>query len=302
MPTLPVKTAASNGINRQGKHAAPMRLGCGSEDSEHVAGWMHRETDSRPRHTSLTLAQHTVGSSAPLPTMGRPSIQEIVHDERVSTLLETLHNKADRQRTFRVFWFHVRKYLGWKLCGPNIWSSRDDDFMRDKYVALDREKCQCMYLLARAINAQRVVEAGTSFGVSTTWLATAVRDNGGGLVIGTEIEPTKVAQANVHIEQAGLSQYVEIREGDLHETLKEGIADSSIDLVLLDIWTPVALPALELLKPRLRKGAVILVDNTSVSIYEYNDLKAYVAKPENGFRTVTMPYKGGFEMMVYLPG
>jgi predicted O-methyltransferase YrrM len=44
-------------------------------------------------------------------------------------------------------------------------------------------------MLCRAIGARRIVEAGTSFGVSTLYLAAAVRDNGGGVVFGAEYEP-----------------------------------------------------------------------------------------------------------------
>ena len=62
----------------------------------------------------------------------------------------------------------------------------DDDmhhFLSDKMVALDRDKAEFCYQLCRSLRATRVVEAGTSFGVSTLYLAAAVRDNeveGGG--------------------------------------------------------------------------------------------------------------------------
>ena len=57
----------------------------------------------------------------------------------------------------------------------------DDDahaFFADKMVALEKDKAEFCYLLCRALRAQRVVEIGTSFGVSTLYLAAALRDNG----------------------------------------------------------------------------------------------------------------------------
>jgi hypothetical protein len=46
---------------------------------------------------------------------------------------------------------------------------RDHAFMASKLVALDRGKAEFCYMMARAIGAQRIVEAGTSCGVSTLW-------------------------------------------------------------------------------------------------------------------------------------
>jgi hypothetical protein len=54
---------------------------------------------------------------------------------------------------------------------------RTNTFLRDKLVALDRDKAEFCYHVCRALRARRVVEAGTSFGVSTLFLAAAVRDN-----------------------------------------------------------------------------------------------------------------------------
>src|SRR5690606_29751052 len=96
--------------------------------------------------------------------------------------------------------------------------------------------------------ARRVVEAGTSFGVSTLYLAAAVRDTvegraGEGIVIGTEHEPAKAAAARAHFAEAGLSEFVDLREGDLRETLRD--PGGPVDFLLLDIWAPLARPALE---------------------------------------------------------
>ena len=78
-----------------------------------------------------------------------------------------------------------------------------------------------LYAIARACKATRIVEFGTSMGVSTIYLAAALRDNGGGQLIGSELEPAKVARARAHVDAAGLADLVDIREGDALETLKD---------------------------------------------------------------------------------
>ena len=94
------------------------------------------------------------------------------------------------------------------------------------------------------------MEAGTSFGVSTLYLAAAVRDNQveNGVVIGTEYEPKKAEAARANFEEAGLSEFIELREGDLRETLQD--VGGPVDFMLVDIWE-VALPALELVSPSI---------------------------------------------------
>src|SRR5258708_5154033 len=76
--------------------------------------------------------------------------------------------------------------------------------VKNAYIQISSDAGETIYNTARAIDARRIVEFGTSFGVSTIYLAAAVRDNGGGKVIGTELEPTKVAVARQNIAAAGL--------------------------------------------------------------------------------------------------
>jgi predicted O-methyltransferase YrrM len=108
----------------------------------------------------------------------------------------------------------------------------------DKFVALDPDKCAFVYLLLRSMKARFVVEAGTSFGVSTIYLALAVAQNavsGSGRVIATENESAKADRARKHWSQAGddIQKFIELREGDLRETLKTDLPEQ-VDFLLLD--------------------------------------------------------------------
>ncbi|KAH7400988.1 S-adenosyl-L-methionine-dependent methyltransferase [Phaeosphaeria sp. MPI-PUGE-AT-0046c] len=178
--------------------------------------------------------------------------------------------------------------------------------MVDKFIALDEDKCHFTYQLINAMGATNVVEAGTSFGVSTIYLALAVGQTTAatgkaGKVIATENEPQKAATAREYWRQCGalVEQHIDLREGDLLQTLKVDLPQ--VDLLLLDIWSALALPTLQTVLPRLRHGAVVLTDNTISGAEGYKDLLAYLRAPENGFQNVTLPYTNGFEMSVYLP-
>ena len=173
-------------------------------------------------------------------------------------------------------------------------------FLADKLAALDTEKAEFCHYLCLALRARRVVEAGTSHGLSTLYLAAAVRHvaPGEGVVITTEYEPGKASAARENFKEAGLNAYIDLREGDLRETLRDVVAP--IDFMLIDIWTPMALPALELITPVLSRGAAVICDNTAAFRAAYADYFEFIAARPDVFTTVTLPFNGGLELTVRL--
>ncbi len=162
---------------------------------------------------------------------------------------------------------------------------------KDIHMAVSPETGKLLYMLARATRARGIVEFGTSFGISTIHLAAALRDNGGGRVIGSEFEPTKVAHARDNLAEAGLGDLADIREGDALETLARDLPQA-IDLVLLDGHKGLYPRILELVAPRLRIGACVVADNADAS-------PAYVARvraPGGGFLSV--PFADDVELSV----
>ena len=158
-------------------------------------------------------------------------------------------------------------------------------------LPVSRETGRLLYMLARASRAQSIVEFGTSFGLSTIHLAAALRDTGGGRVITTEFEPSKVARARENLTAAGLADLVEFREGDALETLASGLPET-IDLLLLDGAKSLYLDILVLVESRLRTGALIVADNADYCP-EYLD---YVGSSENGY--LTMPFTDDVELTI----
>ncbi|BCK76809.1 O-methyltransferase [Acetobacter aceti NRIC 0242] len=164
---------------------------------------------------------------------------------------------------------------------------------KDLWLPVSRETGTLLYMLSRATRAKSIVEFGTSFGLSTIHLAAALRDNGGGRLITTEFETAKIAQARQHLEEAGLADIVEFREGDALQTLKAGLPES-IDLVLLDGAKPLYPDILDLLEDRLQTGALIVADNADHS----PEYLARVRSPAAGYLSV--PFAGDVELSVRL--
>jgi predicted O-methyltransferase YrrM len=154
--------------------------------------------------------------------------------------------------------------------------------LKNAPLAVSRETGALLYMLARGAKARSIVEFGTSFGVSTLHLAAALRDNGGGRLITTEFEPSKVARARENLTAGGLIDVVEIREGDALKTLKADLPET-IDLLLLDGAKALYPDVLALLEDRLRPGAFVVADDADASP-EYlarvrSPAKAYMSTP-----------------------
>ena len=218
----------------------------------------------------------------------------VLADPALQALVDRLHAESTAQEPETGAWFGERAKKG-----ELSWDGLDEKshrYMADKLVALEPPKAEFCHLMCRALGARRVVEVGTSFGVSTLYLAAAIWANGGGVVIGTEHEPTKAAAARANFAQAGLADLIDLREGDLRETLKT--IDGPVDFVLMDIWTEMARPAIELIAPHLRTGAIILADNTAQVRHAYGRFFEFVEAPANGLRAMTLPFDGGLEMIV----
>ena len=161
--------------------------------------------------------------------------------------------------------------------------------MKDFYLAVSPETARLLYMLARSTRAHSIVEFGTSFGVSTIHLAAALRDNGGGLLIGSDFESSKVAKARQNLQAAGLSDLVEIREGDALETLSRDLPET-IDVVLLDGAKGLYSQVLSLLEGRLRSGALIIADNAD----RCPEYVARVRRPDAGY--LSAPIGGDVEV------
>jgi predicted O-methyltransferase YrrM len=166
------------------------------------------------------------------------------------------------------------------------------DALADFYIPISADAGRLLYALTRASRPDTVVEFGTSFGISTIYLAAAVTDNGTGRVLTTELSSTKVKAAQSNLAEAGVDGPVTILAGDARQTLAD--IQGPVGLVLLDGWKDLCLPVLRLLEPKLAPGALVAADDIDqAAMSDYLD---YVRDPANGYVSVAFPVEDGMEI------
>jgi len=183
------------------------------------------------------------------------------------------------------------------LTGRPIGFDGDMGFYDDKLLPIEPGQGELLYLLARSKGVRCAVEFGTSFGVSTIYLAAAVRDAAtGGRVVGTELVAEKVKAAKGNVAAAGLTAQVEIREGDARTTLRD--LTGPVDLLLLDGWPALAIEVLQVVEPRLADGALVVVDNVGQFP---GDLRAVVEHLTSSprYRSSRLPLRSGTLVAAY---
>lgn len=209
-----------------------------------------------------------------------------LNNPQIKEILLQLHHKAHKSYYKAVIGFLKSKILG-KL---------KPEYMKDAYLAMTAEQGQLMYALIRANNSKNIVEFGTSFGVSTLYLAAAAKDNGG-KVITSEILREKCEVAKQNFEEAGLLDYIELKQGEALETLKN--ISEPIDFLLLDGWKDMYLPLFKMLEPNLSKGAIIITDNTNFK--EVKLFLEYIRSKQNEYFSIPLRIdKGNTELTVLL--
>ena len=194
-----------------------------------------------------------------------------LQDPKVATVLDRMYAESSNQMS------QLRERRG-QFDRPMTTQERAEA-MSEFYIPVTPEAGRLLYSLVRSTRPATVVEFGMSFGISAIHLASAVRDNGTGRVVTTELSTSKIAAAKKTFADTGLDDVITILEGDALTTLDS--LDGPADFVLLDGWKDLYLPVLELLEPRLHAGVLIVADNTSAQ-----DTAPYldrVRNPGNGY-------------------
>ena len=205
-------------------------------------------------------------------------------DTRIQNLLHALHAEADRN-------------------DPPLLAEAEGKDVHQRTALLDRAFIpvdeaagRFLYAVVRGAAAGRVVEFGTSFGISTIYLAAAVRDRGNGSVITTELHAGKAATARTYFEQAGLLDVIDLRVGDALDTLAN--LQPGISVVFLDGWKDLYLRVLQMLEPVLAPGALVIADDLDLFPEVLAPYLAYVRQPANGYVSVTVPIGDAMELSV----
>jgi predicted O-methyltransferase YrrM len=201
-----------------------------------------------------------------------------LHDPKVAAALDRMYGESRAQMaTIR------QRFDGIDMSTAS--AQERADALSDVYMPVSPDAGKLIYSLVRATRPETVVEFGMSLGLSGIHLAAAVRDNGTGRVVTTELSAEKVVTAKRNFAEAGLADVITVLEGDALETLVT--IDGPVGFVLLDGWKEFYLPVIKLLEPRLSPGALIVADNTNMA--DTKPYVAYVRAPANGYTSINLP-------------
>jgi predicted O-methyltransferase YrrM len=141
-----------------------------------------------------------------------------------------------------------------------------------------------------------VLELGGSRGYSSIWLASGVR-NLGGRVLSLEHDPAKIDAWRRNLEDAGLSDWAELREGDAFEQLSQ--IDDVFDVVFLDAEKDDYEELFRLAREKVEPGALVVADNV---LSHPDPLASYSAarQADPTLLSVTVPLDRGLELTVVL--
>lgn len=211
-------------------------------------------------------------------------------EPRLAEVLSSLHSRAavnDEEVIPRVLTLAVER---------GAQSDQDmSDLLADAYIPINPVVGRLLHVLALTRRPGRVVEFGTSHGLSTIYLAAAT-SIGDAPVITTESEPSKIAAAQQNFVAAGVADQIELRPGDVFETLAE--FDEPISLLFLDGWKGLYLPLLRHLEDRLVHGAIVVADDTTLLPELCADYLEHVRSSTSTYVSAALPIDDGLEVSV----
>ena len=209
-------------------------------------------------------------------------------DSRVAETLNRMFTEADAQMPM------LGELMSRDAVPAEASAQQRADALSEFYLPVTPEAGRLLYTLVRASRPTNVVEFGMSLGISAIHLASAVRDNGEGRVVTTELNANKVELATGNFAEAGLEDLITVLHGDALETLAS--VEGPVQFVLLDGWKDLYGQVLQLLEARLSPGAIVVADNTSMpGLQSYLD---YVRDPANGYVSVHFPVRDSDSMEI----
>ena len=180
----------------------------------------------------------------------------------------------------------------------------DEEAMRrrdEMLLPVGRAAGTLLNLLIKEAGARRILEVGSSYGYSTTWLAEAARAVGG-RVTSLELQAFKAEYAREQLASVGLAGVVDFKIGDALNTL--AALPGPFDFVLIDLWKNLYVPVFELLYPKLAPGALIVADNMLEPESAREQARAYRSRVRAAadVTSVLLPVGNGLEISRFRSG
>ena len=135
---------------------------------------------------------------------------------------------------------------------PERWSMYDS-------MTAEAEVLEFIRTLVTTTKPALVVETGSFLGVSTLWIAEALKANGFGKIISCEFDPVVFEKAKEKIAASGLSEWIELR----NESSLEMHIEGTIDLFFSDSDMPIREAEVKRFLPQIRPTGIILIHDAS---------------------------------------
>jgi predicted O-methyltransferase YrrM len=141
-----------------------------------------------------------------------------------------------------------------------------------------------------------VLEIGGSRGSSSIWLGAGARILGGH-VVSLERDPAKCEAWRRNVAEAGLTEWVELVEGDALETLRS--LDDVFDVVFLDAEKEDYEELFALARQKLEPGGLVVADNVLSHVETLGEYSRR-RQADPTLCSVTVPLDNGLELTVVL--
>ncbi|MEO6803069.1 MAG: class I SAM-dependent methyltransferase [Granulicella sp.] len=135
---------------------------------------------------------------------------------------------------------------------PKLWHMYDS-------MTAEAEVLEFLRTLVTTIKPELVVETGSFLGVSTLWIAEALKANGFGKIISCEYDPVVFAKAKEKIAASGLADWIELR----NESSLEMKIDGTINLFFSDSDMPIREAEVKRFLPQISPYGIILMHDAS---------------------------------------
>ena len=175
------------------------------------------------------------------------TISNQIQNSQINNVLSALHQDA-KTDGFRMM----------KAMAKSLVKKIEPQDAKHAYLPISKAQGHSIFDMIVQNNFKNIIEFGTSFGISTIYLAAAAQQTGG-KVVTTEIVPEKCAQALKNFAKAGVENQIELREGDATKTLSDW--NQPIDFLLLDGWKNLYLPLFQMLEKHFHENTIVFVDN-----------------------------------------
>jgi predicted O-methyltransferase YrrM len=160
-------------------------------------------------------------------------------------------------------------------------------------LAVSEEDGRFLRLMIASTGRKRALEIGGASGYSAIWMAQGLRATGGKLV-SIEYDPVRARELADNIKRAGMSDVVQVVAGDAFVEIPK--LQGTFDFVFLDAWKRDYKKFLDVMMPRLDKGALFTAHNVVNKRSEMGDFLDAIQRNPSLWTAIVAPSGEGISL------